>query len=85
VETVSENGVLKVKRKKLYESTLTRAQELCETFRSFNLTADSELEQMRDEFARVVSNVTIDKLRDNDAARVVVQEEVTDILSKFGL
>jgi hypothetical protein len=43
VETVSENGVLKVKRKKLYESTLTRAQELCETFRSFNLTADSEL------------------------------------------
>jgi len=85
VETVSENGELKVKRKKLYESTLTRAQELCETFQKFNLTDDSELKTVRTELARVVGGLTIDKLRDSDTTRTVVHEELTDILSKFGL
>ena len=85
VETVSENGELKVKRKKLYESTLTRAQELCETFRGFNITKDNELETVRTELARVVGGLTIDKLRDSDTTRTVVHEELTDILSKFGL
>ena len=85
VETVSENGELKVKRKKLYESTLTRAQELCETFRDFNITRDNELETVRTELARVVGGLTIDKLRDSDTTRTVVHEELTDILKKFGL
>lgn len=85
VETVSENGELKVKRKKLYESTLTRAQELCDTFREFNLTGDDELEQVRYELERALNGVTIDKLRDHDTTRTRVHEDLTDILSKFGL
>lgn len=85
VETVSENGELKVKRKKLYESTLTRAQELCETYREFNLTNDSELESVRSQLASVVGGLTIEKLRDSDTTRVVVHEGLTDILSKFGV
>jgi hypothetical protein len=85
VETISEGGELKVKRKKLYESTLTRAQELCSTFREFNLTDDVELEDARAKLAKVLSGMTIDKLRDSDTARVVVQEGINDILSKFGV
>jgi hypothetical protein len=39
-ETVIENGETKVKRRKLYDTTLLRAQELCETFKEFNVTQD---------------------------------------------
>lgn len=85
VETISENGELKVKRKKLYESTLNRAHELCETFRDFNLTGDDELETVRLELSKALHGVTIDNLRDNDAARVRVNEDLNDILSKFGV
>jgi hypothetical protein len=84
-ETVSENGEIKIKRKKLYESTLNRAHELIDTFKEFNLSQDNKLEQARAEFARLMDGVTIDRLRDSDTMRVVVQEGIDDILSKFGV
>lgn len=84
-ETVTEGGEIKIKRKKLYESTLNRAHELIDTFKEFNLSQDNKLEQARADFARLLDGVTIDKLRDSDTMRVVVQEGIDDILSKFGV
>ena len=84
-ETVTENGEIKIKRKKLYESTLTRAQELINTFRAFNLTEDTKLEAARSEFEALLDGVTIEKLRDSDTMRLNVQEGIDDILKKFGV
>jgi hypothetical protein len=84
-ETVTENGEIKIKRKKLYESTLTRAQELISTFRDFNLTEDTRLEEARADFAKLLDGVTIETLRDSDTMRVVMQEGIDDILKKFGM
>lgn len=83
-ETVIENGEMKVKRRKLYDTTLQRAQELCETFKNFNVTQDVRLEQARVELERVLSGVDIETLRNSDTKRVVVKEGVDDILKKFG-
>jgi hypothetical protein len=84
-ETVVENGEIKIKRRKLYDTTLQRAFELCETFREFNLTQDHELENARTALMSALDGMTIDKLRESDTARVVVKEKVDDILSKFGV
>jgi hypothetical protein len=83
-ETVVEDGETKVKRRKLYDTTLQRAQELCETFKDFNVTQDARLEQARMELEKVVAGVTIETLRNSDTQRVVVKEGVDDILKKFG-
>ena len=83
-DTVVEDGHTKVKRRKLYDSTLQRAQELCETFKDFNVTQDARLEQARMELEKVLNGVTIDTLRNSDSQRIVVKEGVDDILKKFG-
>jgi hypothetical protein len=84
-ETVIEDGQVKVKRRKLYESTLNDAMELCRTFSEFNLTSDPRLEDARRELEKVLDGVTIDQLRNSDTKRVVVKESVDDILKKFGI
>jgi len=84
-ETVIEDGEIKVKRRKMYESTLTDAMELCETFAQFNLTNDTKLEEARRDLLKVLDGVTIDQLRNSDTKRVVVKEGVDDILAKFGM
>ena len=84
-ETVMEDGEVKVKRRKMYESTLTDALELCDTFADFNLTDDPRLKEARRDLLRVLDGVTIDQLRNNDTKRIVVKEGVDDILAKFGL
>lgn len=84
-ETVIEDGEVKVKRRKMYESTLSEALELCNTFADFNLTKDSKLEEARRDLLKILNGVTIDQLRNSDTKRTVVKEGVDDILSKFGL
>jgi len=84
-ETVMEDGEVKFKRKKMYESTLTDALELCNTFADFNLTNDPRLEEARRDLLNVLDGVTIDQLRNSDTKRIVVKEGVDDILKKFGL
>ena len=83
-ETVMEDGEVKVKRRKMYESTLTDALELCDTFSKFNLTQDPRLEDARTELLKILDGVTIDQLRSSDTKRIVVKEGVDDILKKFG-
>ena len=86
VETVvSDNGEIKVRRRKLYDSTLDRARELCETFKDFNITADPKLEEARACLETLLSGVDIEKLRNSDTQRVVIKEGIDDILSKFGV
>lgn len=83
--TVGDNGEIKVRRRKLYDSTLDRARELCETFKEFNLMADPKLEEARASLEKLLSGVDIEKLRNSDTQRVVMKESIDDILNKFGV
>jgi hypothetical protein len=82
---VDDKGEVKIRRRKLYDSTLDRARELCETFKNFNLTADPRLEEARAGLERLLDGVEIEKLRNSDTQRVVIKEGIDDILSKFGM
>ena len=83
--TIDDNGEVKVRRRRLYDATLERARELCETFREFNLIADPKLEQARASLEQTLSNVTIEELRNSDSKRIVVKESIDDILKGFGV
>ena len=83
--TVDSNGEVKVRRRKLYDSTLDRARELCDTFKEFNLVADPKLEEARAGLSKLLEGVEIEKLRNSDTQRVVIKEGIDDILSKFGV
>jgi hypothetical protein len=86
VETViDDNGEIKVRRRKLYDSTLDRARELCETFKDFNIMSDPKLEEARASLEKLLEGVDIERLRNSDTKRVVMKEGIDDILAKFGV
>lgn len=82
---IDDKGEVKVRRRKLYESTLTDALELCDTFAQFNLTNDAALDEASRNLRKVLEGVTIDQLRNSETKRVEVKTGVDDILSKFGM
>lgn len=86
VRTVTEaDGSTKTRRGKVYESTIEKALEYCETFRQFNLDSDPKLEQARAELQAILQGISVDTLRESDGMRMVVKEGVDDILSRFGV
>jgi hypothetical protein len=80
----STDGEVKTKKRKIYETTVDKAKDLCETFRSFNLTNDEELAKASVSLERVLGGVSAEDIRESDAVRESVKKGVDDILSKFG-
>lgn len=75
----------KVRRPKVYETTLAQAKEQCELLKTFNLTNDAQLEEMRRDLLATIENVSAQDIRESDATRAHVKSEVDKIMSKFGL
>jgi len=80
-EQVSDDG--RTKRKKIYETTLSQAVEICDTLKNFNITNNPELELARAQLEEAIQGVTIDDLRESAYRRSVVKDSVDDMLSKF--
>ena len=78
------NGEVRTKKRKIYDTTIQKALEMCETFKRFNLKNSPELEQARASLERILNDVKAEDLRDSDAVRHHVKEGIDDILSKFG-
>jgi Fic family protein len=78
-----KHGDMKVKRRKIYDTTLQKALEMCETFKRFNLKNSSEIESARASLEKLLNGVTAKDIRDSDAVRHHVKEGIDDILSKF--
>jgi hypothetical protein len=78
------NGEVRTKKRKIYDTTIQKALEMCETFKRFNLKNSPELEQARASLERILNGVKAEDLRDSDAVRHHVKEGIDDILSKFG-
>ena len=81
----SSDGEVKTKKRKIYEGTIEKARALCETFRGFNLTNDSEMATMSESLKNVLNGVDAEDLRESDAVRESVKSGVDDILTKFGV
>ena len=73
----------KTKRKKIYETTLTQAAEICDTLKNFNITNNPELEQARVQLEQAIAGVNIEDLRESGFRRAQVKHSVDDMLSKF--
>ena len=78
------DGEVRTKRRKIYDTTIQKALEMCESFKRFNLKNDSGLEQARTSLEKVLRGVKAEDIRDSDAVRHHVKEGIDDILSKFG-
>jgi hypothetical protein len=77
-------GETKIKKRKIYDSTIQKAKDMCESFKAFNLTGSAELEAARASLEKALSGVDAELIRDSDAVRSHVKEDVDSILSKFG-
>ena len=75
---------VRTKRRKIYDTTIQKALEMCESFKRFNLKNDSGLELARSSLEKVLNGVKAEDIRDSDAVRHHVKEGIDDILSKFG-
>ena len=84
VDEVSSNGEVKTKKRKIYETTIEKAREMCETFKGFNLTNSQQLEEARASLEKALQGVSAEDIRDSDAVRHAVKEDIDSILSKFG-
>lgn len=76
-------GETKTKKRKIYDTTIQKAKEMCDTFKGFNLSGDPKLEQARASLERALSGVTAEDIRESDAVRHSVKEDIDDILGKF--
>lgn len=79
-----EDGSIKVTRGRLHTETIKKALAYCDTFKQFNPTSNSKLDEIRLDLERVLSGVSMDELKKSDVKRAHVKAEVDDILSKFG-
>ena len=79
--TPDEDG--KVRRKKIYDSTVSQAKEICKTIENFNLTGNRALSQAVVDLSFALENVSTEDLRESSYVRSVVKENVDDMLSKF--
>ena len=77
-------GEAKIKKRKIYDTTINKAKEMCDSFKQFNLTANPELEEAREMLEKTLHGISADDIRESDAVRNHVKSGVDDILNKFG-
>ena len=73
----------KVKRKRVYESTVSQVRGMADLLRNFNLTNNPALDEARMKLEQTLDGITLDDLRESPAARAHVKDGLDDILSKF--
>jgi DNA-binding ferritin-like protein (Dps family) len=81
--TVGDNGEVKVTKRKLYEDTITKALEMCDTIGTMASALPSHLIDTRTSLENVLRDMSVPALKESITLRAQVHEEVSDILSKF--
>ena len=82
-EYTGKDGEMKQKKRKIYEGTVEKAKEYCRVYKDFNLMNDSKLDDAVSQLDLALRGINADMLRESDAARSQVKDEMEDILSKF--
>jgi hypothetical protein len=71
------------KRKIFRDSLIENAVEVCGLLKSFNITNDTRMDEMRKQLEDAMRGVDADSLRDSDMLREQTKRKVDSILSKF--
>ena len=74
---------VKVRRRRLHQSTVEKAVEMCRTFQTFNPAGSGELEDIRRMLVSALDGMSYAVLQSSDACREQVKEDVDTILNKF--
>lgn len=82
-EVTGKDGEVKIRRRKIYDSTVEKAMELCETLESFNPLGDERLDDARQALFNTLRTIDAPTLRESDSARHRLKADVDSILSKF--
>ena len=73
------------KRKIFRDSLIENAVEVCGLLKSFNITGDTRMDEMRKQLEDAMRGVDADSLRDSDSLREQTKRKVDSILSKFDI
>lgn len=73
----------KVKRKKIYDTTVNQAKEICETLKAFNLTNNDSMYEAVRELSSALDGVSVEELRESAYTRKEVHDSIDSMLSKF--
>jgi hypothetical protein len=74
---------MKTKKRKIYDTTIEKARELAGLYKDFNLTGSTQLQEASQKLEEALSGVSAELIRDSDAVRNKVKDDVDSILSKF--
>jgi predicted house-cleaning noncanonical NTP pyrophosphatase (MazG superfamily) len=84
--TDTKTGETKTKKRKIYDTTIEKAKDLCKTFQGFrpiNNEQSNKLLEVVKRLSSALNGVDSETLRDSDTVRDKVKNDVDDILSKF--
>ena len=73
----------KVRRKKIYDSTVTQAKEICETLSNFNLTQNFALSTAVRDLSFALEGIGVEELRESAYTRKEVHDSIDSMLTKF--
>jgi hypothetical protein len=82
--SVGADGEQKIKKRKIYDSTVEKARDMVRLYKEFNLSNNEELAQSIEMLESTLRDVSADILRESDLARSEVKEGVDEILNRFG-
>ena len=72
------------KKKRIHESTVTNARQLCELLTSLNITADPALERARAKLEEALIGVKVEELREDPLVRSDTKRKVDEIMDMLG-
>ena len=81
--TNPQTGETVSKKRKIYDTTIEKAKNLCALYRNFNLANDQKITETVIMLDLCLKNVSAELIRDSDAVRARVQDDVDEILGKF--
>lgn len=82
-EKQNADGTVTIVRKKMYESTYQKALNMIDTFAKFNPSNSGELETLRKDIHKVLSESKFDDVSKSDLLRAKMGGELDSALSKF--
>jgi len=83
-DEVEKDGEVKTKKRKIYDTTVEKAKELAKQIQQFNLTGDDRLTDAACKLEEALTGMSAERIRDSEAARHKVKNEVDEIMDKFG-
>jgi hypothetical protein len=82
--SVGADGEQKIRKRKIYDSTVEKARDMVRLYKEFNLTGNAELSESIAMLENTLRDVNAEILRESDLVRSEVKEGVDEILNRFG-